>query len=124
MRFRYVLKSGTKPVKVNKRDDVMMVVYVLTAGEFVKIGITDNIKTRVVCYRTHCPLTIAVEFCSKRLQRPIARGVEVRCHERFAEHAVHGEWFKVDVSRVLNFITGLVNESDDTIEHPQLRLVA
>ena len=112
-----------KPTRVNKRDSVLTVVYVIKAGDFVKIGIAENVVTRLIVFRTHCPLEIELLFCSTSRPRPEAREIEICCHNHFSQHNVHGEWFKVNVEAVIEFIQTKCDSISQDKEPVQLRLV-
>ena len=106
--------------RINQRDDVLMVVYVVAAGNFVKVGIAEDINARVQVLKTHCPLPVSVEFCSERMLRPKARELELDCHSRFSPFHSHGEWFQVSAKEVLAYLSGLGREDSPV----QLRLIA
>ena len=106
----------------NKRDGLKMVIYVVKAGPFTKVGIAENIRTRMVVVRCHCPLPVELVYHSKPILRPRAREIEVACHNHLIDHHVQGEWFKVLPQIAINFINTMAEEAD-SVEHPQLKLV-
>jgi len=67
--------------------------YILTAGEYYKIGITKSIKNRVKQIQTGCPLEIRdvyfVEFDNKFQ----ALEAEKKLHSFFVSASTSGEWF-------------------------------
>ena len=87
----------------NKRDGLSLVVYVIRAGDYSKVGIAENVISRVSGVRTHCPLPVVLAYCSKPMLRPEARRLEVACHRHLAGNRIHGEWFKC--------------HSDDAVRH-------
>lgn len=121
---RVINRSGNLRPKINKRDGLLMVVYAIKAGNFVKIGIAENITTRLIVFRTHCPMPVSLEFCSQRVLRPAARNIELDCHAYFWANHSHGEWFEVDSCQVVDYLKS-ITESAANEPHPvQLRLVA
>jgi len=64
------------------------VVYIIKAGERVKIGFTTNLESRLGSYRTNCPFPPEVLCKSPGTPRD-----EAAVHLRFHEHRLHGEWF-------------------------------
>lgn len=122
---RHWLKTGKARRKygiLNKRDNVQMVVYVIAAGPYTKVGIAEDLRTRLIVYKSHCPLPIEVVFCSNRMLRPDAREIEVTCHTKLIEHHVHGEWFKVSSEVAVSLIKTLTEQA--TVNAPaQLKLV-
>lgn len=106
----------------NKRDTVLTLVYAIEAGPYVKVGIAENLKTRLVLFKTHCPLPVKVVFHSKKMLRTEARSIEVDCHHHLIEYHVHGEWFEVTASKVVSFLKEVCEEAP--VIHPaQLKIV-
>lgn len=70
----------------------MAYLYVIQAGEFVKIGISRNVQARLAELQTGNPLPLAIldafEFAD-------AEQVERALHQRFANARVQGEWFRL-----------------------------
>ena len=119
--YGYRNKSHRRPGG-NKRDSVLTLIYVIEAGPYVKVGIAENLKTRLVLFKTHCPLPVRVVFHSKKMLRTEARSIEVDCHAHLIEHHVHGEWFEVAASKAVLFLQGACEEGPQ-ISPVQLRLV-
>lgn len=67
--------------------------YVLTDGDFYKIGVTSNIKQRVNTIRKLNPREITV-LKLKKLDN--AYSYEKSMHKKFEHKRVHGEWFNLD----------------------------
>lgn len=103
---------------------VLTSVYVIQAGEFIKVGLAENIIARLQVLRTHCPMDVRVAYCSKPLPRNEARKIEHACHLFLIEKHVRGEWFLADASIAINFINKEVIAERLEISRPvQLRLV-
>lgn len=79
----------------NKRDGLSLVVYVIQAGEYVKVGIAENLAARLSVFKCHNPIPVSVAYCSNPMFRPEARKIEVGCHSLMGESRANGEWFKV-----------------------------
>ena len=106
----------------NKRDGLQMVVYVVRAGPYTKVGIAENIRARMIVVRCHCPIPAELVYHSKPMLRPRAREIEVACHNHLIAHHAQGEWFEVSPQIAINFINSMTEEAEP-IEHPQLKLV-
>jgi hypothetical protein len=59
------------------------------AERHIKIGVSSNIKVRLVNMRAHCPYDL-------RLLKAVVAGahLEIELHQRFAADRVRGEWFR------------------------------
>ena len=96
----------------------------MQAGEFIKVGLAENIIARLQVLRTHCPIDVRVAYCSKPLPRNEARKIEHACHLFLIEKHVRGEWFVADASIAINFINKEAIAERLEISRPvQLRLV-
>ena len=104
--------------------DTPTLVYVLRVGRFVKVGITVNLRRRLVQVETGTPFEIEVMYKSSLIPRFQARKIETLAHTAFIAFRVRGEWFEVDHKRVVDFLTNLSpQEYIDTTEDRQLKLV-
>jgi|688.fasta_scaffold1016174_2 hypothetical protein len=121
---RLIDNSRDRKRNPNKRDDVLTLVYVVKAGPFIKIGIAENLKTRMIVIQTGCPLPIEVIWHSKSMLRPLAREIEVKCHNHIIGHHVRGEWFEIDQETILAFVKTLADEDIIEVQDRQLRLIA
>ena len=108
---------------MNKRDSLLFVVYVIKAGEYVKVGIAEDVLKRLQVFRTHCPMPVSLAYCSKAILRPEARKIELECHGHLLLSHVHGEWFKVDASIAVSFLASVIDRKDEPVPS-QLRLVS
>jgi len=59
------------------------------AERHIKIGVSSNIKVRLVNMRAHCPYEL-------KLLKAVTAGahLEIELHQRFAADRVRGEWFR------------------------------
>jgi hypothetical protein len=67
--------------------------YLIQAGEFTKIGISQNIEKRIKSMETDNPLEIELLFYKKMEN---VRKVESFLHKQLKEYNVKNEWFKLD----------------------------
>lgn len=67
-------------------------VYVITAGEFCKIGVTGNLKKRLKQYRIHCPLEVQMAFVQEVHPDSVFK-LESAVHDLLKDKRTHGEWF-------------------------------
>lgn len=65
--------------------------YVLKAGERIKIGVTNDIESRVKSIQTGNPDKVEILFVEERLNPTKAERYLHRC---FAKNRLEGEWFK------------------------------
>lgn len=74
-------------------NEEIMNVYFIKAGEYVKIGIAKNIKSRISALQTGQALKI--EFCGaiRNLTKREARKHERDLHNFFRNCRANGEWF-------------------------------
>ena len=63
-------------------------VYFMRAGDFIKIGTTNNLMRRLMVLQIGCPLPVSLEVAilgGAKLEKAI--------HDRFLPYRRHGEWF-------------------------------
>ena len=70
------------------------IVYVIAAGDFIKIGITRDLQTRIDALKTGCPLAIVPQYYTVLESESDAREVERDAHKHFSKLKVRGEWFE------------------------------
>lgn len=78
-------------------------VIVATSGA-VKIGITSNVDTRLKELQTGNHEQLSVLYKLEVANRTIATAIESLLHDRYARHALRGEWFSVDADRLVEDI--------------------
>jgi hypothetical protein len=78
-------------MKMNNEE--IMNVYFIKAGEYVKIGIAKNIKSRISALQTG--QAVKIEFCGaiRNLTKCEARKYEMKLHKFFRNCWASGEWF-------------------------------
>ena len=91
---------GLRKAQYRKHLERPSFIYFVCSGEFVKIGWSENWRARLANMQTSNPEPIKVLLI---LARP--KSFETEMHERFAEHAHRGEWFR-DHPDIRNFIKG------------------
>lgn len=69
------------------------VVYFIRAGDFIKIGTTTDLKSRMQTIRTHCPFDLELLHTI-----PGSVNTEMRVQSRFRKLHVRGEWFRDDLA--------------------------
>lgn len=67
--------------------------YILTAGEYYKIGITKSIRNRIKQIQTGCPIDISDVYFVEFDNRSQALEAERKLHTFFTEASTSGEWF-------------------------------
>ena len=70
--------------------------YIMVAGPFIKVGMTNNIENRMKAIDTACPYPLQVIWLSGWMLICDARNLELNIQDRLREYCVKGEWFKVN----------------------------
>lgn len=71
--------------------------YVVRAGDLLKIGITNNVDQRVAAIQAHCPVPVALV---RVIETEHAAELELNLHDDLADFRSHGEWF-TDADRLV-----------------------
>ena len=87
-------------------------VYLLKAGDYYKIGVSNNINERIKQLQTGCPHKIT---CIGKIEYCDALKTEKRLHRMFKDSNTYGEWYKPDnISQmILQKIFGEIGECSD-----------
>lgn len=72
-----------------KRTDLGKGVYVIGYGEYIKIGVTRDIKGRINTLQTSAPGKLEIYAMFEGWLRD-----EALLHKRFSKHRTNGEWFR------------------------------
>lgn len=70
-------------------------VYIMSAGEHIKVGIADDPISRMKYLSTGCPYRITIEALLGPMDRYSAIATERSIHKHLKEFRCNGEWFKV-----------------------------
>jgi hypothetical protein len=68
-------------------------VYIITAGPFIKVGMTKDIDQRLIDLQVGCPFQQELVWMSGRRTRFNAHAIELLVHARISMNHVRGEWF-------------------------------
>ena len=82
------LLNGCRPKR--EKDDPKNCVYFVSDGHAIKIGYASNPKARMRAHQTSCPRRLRLMAVARG-----GMGLERLYHERFAEHRIRGEWFRI-----------------------------
>ncbi len=77
-------------------------VYVISAGDFIKIGVARDVSKRVHQMRVGCPFEIEV-LRAWPCSDPYA--FERRLHHQLRAYRVRGEWFRVNQGGIEKLLT-------------------
>ncbi len=69
-------------------------VYIIRAGNFIKIGVTNNIKRRMNQIKPYCPLELSLLRLYGPLTRKEAFNFESYLHTCFMSDKMKNEWFR------------------------------
>ena len=72
-------------------------VYVVHAGDLLKVGMTNDVDKRVAAIQAHCPIPIELV---RVIETKHAARLEKCLHHDLADFRAHGEWF-TDADRLL-----------------------
>lgn len=99
-------------------------IYVIEAGDFIKVGIASDIMARLAALKTNCPLPVSVAFLSEPMPRAEAMQIEKRCHWYLLPLLVHGEWFRAPAQKAIAIINKpAIAQCKNEPESTQLRLI-
>lgn len=121
------IKNAPRPELASEiANSIQTMVYVIEAGEFVKVGIAEDVGSRLQVLRTHCPLEANLVYCTKPLPRPVAKKIEGWCAFVLAEYSVRGEWYSCRSERAIEAIKQIgIDEAPKVVQEAvQLRLVS
>lgn len=78
-------------------------VYIVKAGDFIKVGVTEDIERRMKTLQAGCPLAVELIHTIPHASRE----TESEFHRRLAEHHLWYEWFKLTpaVQQFINTLT-------------------
>ena len=120
--------SPRMPHQSELDSSIQTVVYVITAGEYVKVGIAEDVGARLQVTQTHCPIEARLVYSTSPLPRALARAIEGWCAVSLADFATRGEWYRCDPAQAIAVIEDSYQQAADRAvdqtEATQLRLVA
>lgn len=94
-------------------------VYVISAGKFLKIGVSASPPTRLQNLQTSNPTQLALVYESERLPKNLAFKAERDAHRLFSDYQVAGEWFGgLDAQEVISGLKNCVNRRLGASKHP------
>jgi hypothetical protein len=82
-------------------------IYVIEARTRTKIGISNNLKTRLDALQSWAPETLRVVW-SKAGPRHLIREVEAACHAELAARRITGEWFDVSPDHAIAVVISVM----------------
>jgi hypothetical protein len=82
-------RSSTSPPSFPPRSAF---VYAVQGGEHVKIGLTSNVRNRVLVLQTSCPVPLSVLNAWQHYNAP---KMEKLLHRKFRSRRTLGEWFRL-----------------------------
>jgi hypothetical protein len=105
-------------------NSVQTSVYVISAGEYVKVGIAEDVGKRLATIQSQCPLLLSVAGVFGPMPRLEARRIEQQCFRLMFGRHERGEWYRCSAHEILSIISGLGECKPSSTSGPQLRLVA
>lgn len=100
-------KPEPKPVAPKQVEAPASVVYFISSGSLIKIGVTVELRKRFTSLQcgSPMPLTLLASI-------PGDRSMEQKLHKQFSHLRTHGEWFKNDPS-LMAYIESLQSQGKD-----------
>lgn len=92
----------------SKFSDKLYIVKHKHIDEYFKIGITNNLESRIKSLNTASPTGIELVFC---LQSKNARKIENYIHNKYKERNSNGEWFNLGKEELNYIIKELKNQA-------------
>lgn len=86
------------------RKEKLLFVYVVRCHDYVKIGIADDIKSRIANLQTGCPYKLTL---LRHWRSSDAISEEERLHERWDAYRERGEWFKIPDDKLASWFASL-----------------
>jgi hypothetical protein len=96
----------------------MAYLYGFQCGQWIKVGITQNVARRLKQMRLHNPYPITIVMRRPVLARH-ARRVEILVHRCLQRHAVGREWFTASIEDIKRYATAAIRAAID-VEREQL----
>lgn len=94
---------GFKPPRRSEPWDAWIKIYLLSAGDFIKIGVTNDVVRRTKTLQAGCPFPI-VALSIRSVPTVVAFQVERRVHAALKPHQAHGEWFRADAAEAKRLV--------------------
>ena len=94
LKFIYIIKMKKKSISFEEELRYK-------EGNFYKIGITGNLKNRLITLQTSSPVPLEVFFKYRTLY---AESIEVELHKYFERYNTSGEWFILDENHMRDFL--------------------
>jgi hypothetical protein len=70
----------------------------------VKVGISNNVKSRLATIQTACPYPIDLAYVFECPDRDIAREIEKSFHAVKKDYRTHGEWFDFEPIEAIHIL--------------------
>ncbi len=105
-------------------------VYIVRAGDFIKIGYSGNVEQRIKILQSHNPLECQLLYKITYDCEDEAKLAEHNAHVFASEYSVRGEWFVFDELFLVSIVTELLSVSKkkviqvDEITHRMIKELA
>ncbi len=97
----------------------MHYVYFITDGEYIKIGISNNVASRFHALRTSNPKPLEILHTIECKDSFEAHGMERNLHKLFKDFRAAGEWFKIEWAT----IQAKLEMAEQNIEAPKPEII-
>jgi len=91
------------------------ILYFIESGEFVKVGLTDNIDRRLFNLQLGNPLPLRLAY-RRTIPRPLNKQVESLVHQRLAEWSIGREWFRMSARAAVKLADPVVKKANTMAE--------
>ena len=103
-----------QPVNIARNANRRRTLYVIQSGEFVKVGITDDVKKRLFSLQAGNPLPLRLRM-SRTMPAALALQVEAMVHRVLAEHSIGREWFRIEAAVAVKAARPILREAERAI---------
>lgn len=93
--------------------------YIMRAADYVKVGVTNDVASRVSGVQVGCPHPIEDVYFTQHVAYDL---IEREMHKRLEQHNTSGEWFEYRFVDAIELLRDVRQECDEKIERAQAEM--
>jgi hypothetical protein len=101
------------PVNLTRNLGLTSTLYFIESGEFVKVGIAEDLGRRLFTLQLGNPLVLKVG-ARRTIPRPLQRQVERLVHQALSEWSIGREWFRLSAKNAVRLADPIVKKANVT----------